>query len=223
MPRRATILLVDDDDADLMIAARRLRGASADRYRLLQASNLDEAISTLRVSRVDAVLLDLNLGSSAGPETVSKLRAANDTTLIIATTGHTTPQLERACLEAGADQFLDKSAFSDGEMLKHCVEFALRRPRAKGPSLASQLRALLSETDPDAATDDVLDGLGNLLPGRLKAVARQLAEQGRAPTAVFAEFLDEAGSAKDPSLTLGALAVYLAQAYFEASARQSDS
>ena len=223
MPRRATILLVDDDDADLMIAARRLRAAAPDRYRLLQASNLDEAVATLKVSPVDAVVLDLNLGASAGPETVAQLRREAESTLIIAITGHSTPDLEAACLAAGADQFLNKETIATGSELMHTLEFALRKPRASTPSLASHARALLASVQPERSEDmdEEFEGLERSSSGRLHAAARRLAARGRAPSELFAQLLEEAADSREPSVTLGALAVYLAQEYFEALQRDT--
>lgn len=210
MPRRFTILLVDDDDADLMIAARRLRSADPHRYRLLQASNIEEATATLKVSAVDAVVLDLNLGTSSGPETVARLRTVDDTTLIVALTGHVTPELERACLEAGADQFLDKKALASGSEFMHTLEFTLRKQRPCGPAAAAKMQALLARlrsNDPGVTASD----------NPIRTAAQRLAAQRRAPMETFAVLLEEAATSRDPSLTLGALAVHLAQAYFEAS------
>ena len=215
MARRFTILLVDDDDADLMIAARRLRSAAPDRYRLLQASNVEEATATLKVSAVDAVVLDLNLGTSSGPDTVSRLRAIDDTTLIVALTGHVTPELERACMDAGADQFLDKQALTTGGEFMHTLEFTLRKKRPCGPAAAAKMQALLSRLRANAPRPEQ--------PGTapaasaIPAAAKRLADQRCPPLETFAVLLEEAEETRDPSLTLGALAVHLAQAYFEAS------
>ena len=215
MPRRFTILLVDDDDADLVVAARRLRSSAPDRYRLLQASNVGEATATLRVSSVDAVVLDLNLGSSAGPDTVARLRAVDDTTLIIALTGHVTADLERACLDAGADHFLDKQALAGGAEFMHTLEFALRKRRPRSSAVASKMQALLTRLRSDGPTGEPQpETVDN---SRLRAAAARLAEQRRAPLETFALLLEESEGTQDPSLSLGALAVHLAQAYFEAS------
>ncbi len=225
MPRRATILLVDDDDADLMISARRLRAAAPDRYRLLQASNLDEAVATLRVSPVDAVVLDLNLGTTAGPDTVARLRREAESTMIIATTGFATPEVERACLRAGADQFLEKDALAAGDALMQALEYALRRPKAKSPTLAAQVQGLLAslESEGRESEDDAVGDLDGTSPARLRAAARNLAAQGRPPAELFGQLIEDAAESRDPSLTLGALAVYLAQEYFEALSDARDS
>lgn len=218
MHRRVTILLVDDDDADLMIAARRLRSVAPDRYRLLQASNLEQAISTLRVSPVDAVLLDLNLGATAGPDTVAKLRAADECTLIIALTGHSSPELERACLAAGADQFLDKDSLSRGAELMQTVEFALGRRKPERSRLAPQLQGLLARLEPTSRAEVP----GSSSSERVTRAAQEMAAQRAEPTIAFAQVLDEADSSGDPMLTVAALAVRLAQAYFEALTAQAN-
>ncbi|MCR9159876.1 MAG: response regulator [Nannocystaceae bacterium] len=214
MARRFTILLVDDDDADLMITARRLRSAAPDRYRLLQASNVEEASATLKVSPVDAVVLDLNLGTSSGPDTVARLRAVDETTLIVALTGHVTPELERACLDAGADQFLDKQSLAEGSEFMHALEFTLRKERPCGPAAAAKMQALLSRLRSTSPTQHSASD-ADVHP--LETAAKRLAAERCSPLETFAVLLEEAKDSRDPSLTLGALAVHLAQAYFEAS------
>lgn len=212
MARRATILLVDDDDADLMLAARLLRRAAPDRYRLLQAANLDQALATLRVSPVDAVLLDLNLGSSGGPATVAQLRNNNEDTLIVVLTGHTDQALETACLEAGADFFLGKASLSEGATLIHTLEFALGNRKPHKTHLSQELRRLLSPSQADHP--EPTTGASR---AQLEQTARRMQQDGRPPLEVFSELIDAACSSRDASTSLGALAVFLAQAYYEAS------
>lgn len=211
MPRRATILLVDDDDADLMIAARLLRRAAPDRYRLLQAGNLEEALATLRVSPVDAILLDLNLGSTGGPATVAELRRKNEDILIVVLTGHTDGKLEEACMRAGADHFLGKSSLSEGVELMHTLEFALGSRKPKKQNFSQHLRALVSQQPAgEAAGTAETTSLA-----QLEDTAQQLLQQRRAPSEVFAGLLEAASNSHDPSLSLGALAALLAQAYYD--------
>jgi two-component system, OmpR family, response regulator len=59
----------------------------------------------------DAVVIDLNLRSGTGLGVIMALRRLNRAVrpLLIVLTNHALPVLETACLNAGADYFLDKS------------------------------------------------------------------------------------------------------------------
>jgi two-component system, OmpR family, response regulator len=59
----------------------------------------------------DAVVIDLNLRSGTGLGVIMALRRLNHAVrpLLIVLTNHALPVLETACLNAGADYFLDKS------------------------------------------------------------------------------------------------------------------
>jgi CheY-like chemotaxis protein len=59
----------------------------------------------------DAVVVDLNLRSGTGLGVITALRKSPgpERPLVIVLTNHALPVLESACLNAGADYFLDKS------------------------------------------------------------------------------------------------------------------
>ena len=72
-----------------------------------------EADAILRYNELqpDAVVIDLNLRSGTGLGVIMALRRLNHAVrpLLIVLTNHALPVLETACLNAGADYFLDKS------------------------------------------------------------------------------------------------------------------
>ena len=72
-----------------------------------------EADAVLRYTELqpDAVVIDLNLRSGTGLGVIVALRRLNNAVrpLLIVLTNHALPVLETACLNAGADYFLDKS------------------------------------------------------------------------------------------------------------------
>lgn len=75
------------------------------------AETEDEALAQFDSTQPDAVVVDLNLRSGTGLGVIQGIRrkAPNAPPLVIVLTNHALPVLETACLQAGADHFLDKS------------------------------------------------------------------------------------------------------------------
>ena len=75
------------------------------------AETEDEALQQFDSVRPDAVVVDLNLRSGTGLGVIQGIRrkAPSAPPLVIVLTNHALPVLETACLQAGADHFLDKS------------------------------------------------------------------------------------------------------------------
>jgi CheY-like chemotaxis protein len=75
------------------------------------AETEEEALQRFDETKPDAVLVDLKLRAGTGLGVIHGIRRrATDTRpLLIVLTNHALPVLEKACLQAGADHFLDKS------------------------------------------------------------------------------------------------------------------
>jgi len=75
------------------------------------AETEDEALRQFDNVRPDAVVVDLNLRAGTGLGVIQGIRkkAPGVPPLLIVLTNHALPVLETACLQAGADHFLDKS------------------------------------------------------------------------------------------------------------------
>jgi CheY-like chemotaxis protein len=75
------------------------------------AESEEEALQRFDELRPDAVVVDLKLRSGTGLGVVHGIRrrAPAAPPLVIVLTNHALPVLEAACLQAGADHFLDKS------------------------------------------------------------------------------------------------------------------
>jgi DNA-binding response OmpR family regulator len=68
------------------------------------------AIEAITRMKPDAVLLDMQLKTGSGANVIRALRAdaGMSGTRVIVMTNHASPQLKAACLELGADDYLDK-------------------------------------------------------------------------------------------------------------------
>jgi len=105
MAVQAKILIVDDE-RDLVDAYVRLLERSG--YRCAGAFDANQAIQMIDAESPDLVITDLSLPDNSGVEIVRRLRAKLPVTPIIVMSGHNTPGLHEAALEAGANLSLLK-------------------------------------------------------------------------------------------------------------------
>ena len=78
------LLLVEDNPGDADLASARLADTPASIFDVRYAKNLAEAMTFLRDSLVDAVILDLNLPDSLGLDTLARIRTVTGKAAIIA-------------------------------------------------------------------------------------------------------------------------------------------
>jgi CheY-like chemotaxis protein len=90
-----------------------------------------DAIQQYEALNPDAVVIDLNLRAGTGLGVIVALRRLQRAArpLLIVLTNHALPVLEAACLNAGADYFLDKSR--DFQKVRSLLESAWANTRAQ--------------------------------------------------------------------------------------------
>ena len=104
---RKRVFLVDD----LPAMRERLRELIADLADVVGAAATPaEAIAGVLGTRPDCVILDYQLEGGTGLEVLQALRAATPDIVFVVLTNHANPQHRRACLDAGARHFFDKSS-----------------------------------------------------------------------------------------------------------------
>lgn len=74
-----------------------------------EAASAGEAIAGILRTRPDTVLLDLYLRGRTGLEVLRAVHASHPEIAFVVLTNHSDSQYRRACLDAGAAYFLDKS------------------------------------------------------------------------------------------------------------------
>jgi CheY-like chemotaxis protein len=102
-----TILIVDDDPLNVNLLEAML---SQENYRIVTASNGEEAIETTLASSPDLILLDIMMPGLDGYEVTQKLKDdpnTNHIPIVLVTALHGTEDKVRG-LQAGADDFLSK-------------------------------------------------------------------------------------------------------------------
>ncbi len=103
----AHVLIVDDSGADRTLYRAFLERAG---YEVTEAVNGREALSLIGVVRPDVVLMDTNMPEMSGPECTRLLKSNPDTREIpvVMTTARTDATDVETCIEAGADEYLNK-------------------------------------------------------------------------------------------------------------------
>jgi two-component system response regulator RegA len=122
---RASILVVDDDDA---FRKRLSRALSQRGYDVRVAANYDEAIASARDDSPQFAVVDLKMPGRSGLEVVRDLKAVDPMTKIVVLTGYGSIATAVDAVKLGATQYLPKPADAD-EILA-----ALTRDEAEAPA-----------------------------------------------------------------------------------------
>jgi two-component system sensor histidine kinase BarA len=105
---RASVLIVDDNPANLQLASELLRGLNT--Y-VIQANNGQQALSICETEKFDIIFMDIQMPGMDGIETTRRLRnaeAGNQRTPIIALTAHSMTEQKAELLIAGMDDCVSK-------------------------------------------------------------------------------------------------------------------
>ena len=129
----ATILIVDDDPKLLNMLRRTL---TYEGFRVLSATNGNEALAELQARRPDVVVLDWFMPGLDGIGVLERMRSCGDKTLVLMLTARDAVEHRVEGLESGADDYLVKP-FAPAELLAR-IHALLRRPGvdSKGECLA---------------------------------------------------------------------------------------
>ncbi|HZI09821.1 MAG TPA: response regulator [Myxococcus sp.] len=175
-PRLATVLNVNDDDANRYLVSRILEMAG---YRVLEAATGMAALLQAEQHRPDVIILDVKLPDISGYEVCSRLRANPGTAAVAvlhtSATFVTTDKKVRG-LEGGADAYLTQP-FEASELVA-TVRSLLRLRQAE--QVARQRAEELSEMD--RRKDEFLAMLAHELRNPLAAIMTAIGILERKPT-----------------------------------------
>ena len=128
------IFLVEDSlaiRARLATTIRAIEGAEL----VGEAGSVGSAIEGIRATQPSAVILDLQLEDGSGLDVLKAVRPFAPALHVAVLTNYATDQHRRACMEAGAEYFLDKS--SDFPRIREIVqEWTARK---EGAALGGQM------------------------------------------------------------------------------------
>ena len=108
---QGTVLVVDDDGSTRRALRVTLSGMG---FSVVEAARGEEALSLVRVSWFDAVLLDIDMPGASGYEVARHVRSTESSgkrTLLVAVTGEMPPrEVAARCYQAGFDLHVAKPA-----------------------------------------------------------------------------------------------------------------
>jgi len=133
------VLLVDDEPLLLQSLKRILSRAG---YATVLAESVAEAEPHLSDPHLDAVLVDLLLGSSSGMQLLERIKSARPEVEVIMMTGHASIESAVGCIRRGAFDYLEKP-FDDVHRIHTTVRKAIERRNLvrRNRQLEDELRA----------------------------------------------------------------------------------
>jgi signal transduction histidine kinase len=130
------VLLVEDDDA-FSRYVRAALDAGSDTVHLEAAGSLATAVELLRGTRLDGILLDLNLPDSQGLSTLRRVIDAAPRPAVVILTGVAETSIAQDALRLGAQDWLIKGQL-DPEVLQRALRYAVERKRLTDGLLQAQ-------------------------------------------------------------------------------------
>jgi len=140
---QGTILVVDDDSSTRQALRVTLTGMG---FTVVEAARGEEALTLVRVSWFDAVLLDVDMPGMGGIETCRSIRRAIARLPILMLTVMDSEDDKVLALDAGADDYITKP-FQVRELTAR-LRSAVRRRNAEDTSRDAPIRHGLLELDP---------------------------------------------------------------------------
>lgn len=125
---KGTILYVEDNPDNRMLVRRILLSED---YNLLEATNAAEALETLKTSKPDLILMDINMPDMDGYTLTAKIKKMPgfEKMPILALTANVMRGDKEKVLEAGCDGYIQKPIDFD-ELLREVERFTSRSANA---------------------------------------------------------------------------------------------
>lgn len=134
-------LLIEDNSLDLkLFQAYVERSGYSHLLKFRHETKLEKALETLRRSKFDIVITDLNLPDSFGFETIKSIKNCSPETPMIVLTSHDEPDLKQRAFLYGVQDFLDKSQLN-GDVIFHSIEISMERQYAYHELQKNQMSA----------------------------------------------------------------------------------
>ncbi|MEZ5824729.1 MAG: diguanylate cyclase [Geminicoccaceae bacterium] len=130
-PITVRVLVVDDDEDEFRLTRQLLSRALDTRFESEWASGADQALSRLRQSAFDIVLVDYRMPRLSGLDFARKAQALGYRLPIILMSGSPDENTEYDALEMGLADYLDKEELDVGR-LERRIRFALARENGLG-------------------------------------------------------------------------------------------
>ena len=169
----AHLLLVEDDEAVRSTVAANL---AAHGYRIVEASDVAEAIRRWDAERPDVILLDLGLPDGEGTTIIRRVRREATTPILVLSARGAEPD-KVAALDAGADDYVTKP-FGLAE-LRARVAALLRRTAGPAADRAGAIQHGRLQIDVARRTASVAGKTLELTPREYELLRTMLSQPGR--------------------------------------------
>jgi two-component system cell cycle sensor histidine kinase PleC len=125
-----SILLVEDDEDDYVLAREKLQVSFGNDVRLDWVSTWDEGLAAIGEARHDVYLVDFRLGARTGLELVRAASERGCTKPLILLTGEDSPDIDREAMEAGAADYLVKGQIT-ADQLARSIRYGISQKSAE--------------------------------------------------------------------------------------------
>lgn len=116
---RPTNVYIVDDSATIRHRLVEMLGLMEQVRVVGEAAAAPQAVVDILALRPDSVLLDLDLKGTSGMQVLHAIHGQAPAIVFVVLTNHSEPQYRRACAQAGAAYFLDKS--TEFDRVKHVI------------------------------------------------------------------------------------------------------
>ncbi len=171
--QRMAVLLIEDNAEDTQVIQAVLTDEPGLSYQLSYAETLASGLKRLQGSRLDLVLLDLNLPDSQGLETLKKIRQQALEVPIVVLTASNEETLATQALKQGAQDYLVKGLMQVyPNLLQRAMRYAMERKRGE---------ATLKQKEELERLNHIMLGREEQILELKKDINRLLKELGRPP------------------------------------------
>ena len=125
-----SVLLVDDDKEEYVLAKRYLKDALIGTFKVEWASTCEMALNSIRDGDYDVCLFDYQLGSQTGIDLLNEIRTAGHDIPVIFLTGHGNLEVDIQAMEMGVFDYIDKKDLTPG-LLERSIRYTIENHRAR--------------------------------------------------------------------------------------------
>lgn len=129
MTQRISVLLIEDDEDDYILAQELLAAIDEPEHALTWARTFDEGLQRLLDEQYDVCLLDYALGERTGMDLLSRAHTAGVEVPIIFLTGQSERALDVEATQQGAADYLVKGRIN-ADLLERSIRYAIERGRS---------------------------------------------------------------------------------------------
>src|SRR5690242_11808324 len=108
LPTTSKILIVDEDEADFLVAKEMLKEAKGRKYEVEWADSFEAGQAACLTDQYSAVLVDDDLGSQSGIELIREAKERGYSAPLILFTGRGSYEVDVEAMQAGATLYLTK-------------------------------------------------------------------------------------------------------------------